>query len=219
MHITVPTRLRQVCVAKVGQEWLDSLPKRVARAVDRWDLVLGEPFEEGITAWTAPAKTAAGLAAWHAAGAVELLAADAEDSALLLRRLRPGSTLRDERLPPVEHLTVGAELLRRMAAVPIPAGEPFRDLVRLAGGLAVTAAERVERLLPTAPIPIDTGLCRHAVDLLRTLPGESARRGSRTGTSTRAISSASSRRESEADGSRSTRSRSTVTWPGTRGRC
>jgi streptomycin 6-kinase len=196
--ITVPTLLRRVCVANhVGQEWLDSLPQRVARAVDRWDLVLGEPFEDGMAAWTAPAKTAAGLdvvvkvsrpcretrdeaaalAAWHGAGAVELLASDAEDSALLLRRLRPGSTLRDERLPPVEHLTIGAELLRRMAAVPVPAGEPFQDLFRLAGGLAATAANRVERLLPTAPIPIDTGLCRHAVDLLRTLSGESARRG------------------------------------------
>jgi streptomycin 6-kinase len=196
--ITVPTLLRQVCAANhVGQEWLDSLPERVARAVDRWDLVLGEPFEGGMAAWTAPGKTAAGLdvvvkvsrpcretcdeaaalGAWHGAGAVELLAADAEDSALLLPRLRPGSTLRDERLPPAEHLKVGADLLRRMAAVPVPAGEPFQDLVSLAGGLAVTAAERVERLLPTAPILIDTGLCRHAVDLLRSLPGEPAHRG------------------------------------------
>jgi len=194
----VPTLLRQVSVANhVGQEWLDSLPERIARAVDRWDLVLGEPFEEGMAAWTAPAKTAAGLdvvvkvsrpcretrdeaaalSAWHGAGAVELLAADAEDSALLLRRLRPGSTLRDARLPSLEHLTIGAELLRRMAAVEIPAGEPFQDLVSLAGGLAVTAAERAERLLPTAPIPIDAGLCRHAVDLLQTLSGETTRSG------------------------------------------
>ncbi len=198
MPITVPTLLRQVCVANhVGQDWLDSLPELVARAVDRWDLVLGEPFEDGMAAWTAPATTAAGLdvvikvsrpcretrdegaalGAWHGAGAVDLLDADADDSALLLRRLRPGSTLRDERLPPVEHLTIGADLLRRMAAVPVPAGEPFQDLVSLAGGLAVTAAERVERLGPTAPIPIDAGLCRHAVDLLRSMPGESARRG------------------------------------------
>ncbi len=194
----MPARLRQIHGDnQLGQEWLDSLPKRVARAVDRWDLVLGEPFEEGMAAWTAPAETAAGLdvvvkvsypcpetrdeaaalAAWHGAGAVELLAADAENSALLLRRLRPGSTLRDERLPTVEHLAVGAELLRRMAAVPVPAGEPFPDLVELAGNLAGTAGERVERLLPSAPIPIDVGLCRHAIDLLRTLPGESTRLG------------------------------------------
>jgi streptomycin 6-kinase len=94
-----------------------------------------------------------------------VLGADADDWALLLRRLRPGSTLRDERLPPVEHLAVGAELLRRMAAVPVPAGEPFQGLVELADRLAVIAAERVERLLPAAPTPVDAGLCRHAVDL------------------------------------------------------
>ena len=148
--VTVPSRLRHVHGRHdSGQEWLDSIPARVARAVERWDLVLGEPFEEGMAGWTAPAMTAAGvevvlkvsypcqetrdeaaaLAAWHGAGTVEVLGADADDSALLLGRLRPGSTLRDERLPPVEHLTVGAELLRRMAAVRVPEGEPFQDLV------------------------------------------------------------------------------------------
>ena len=106
-----------------------------------------------------------------------MLGADADDWALLLRRLRPGTTLRDEQLPPVEHLAIGAELLRRMAAVPVPAGEPFQDLVEVADRLAVIAAERVERLLPAAPIRVDAGLCRYAVDLLRTLPRDAAHRG------------------------------------------
>ena len=148
--------------------------------------------------WTAPATTttprtevvlklsyphieardeAAALEAWHGAGAVEVLDADADDWALLLRRLRPGTTLRDERLPPAAHLAVGAELLRRMAAVPVPAGAPFPNLVEVADRLAAIAAERVERLLPAAPIRVDAGLCRHAVDLLRTLPGDAANRG------------------------------------------
>ena len=180
-----------------GLEWLDSIPARVARAVERWDLVVGEPFEEGMAAWTAPATTAAGvevvlkvswpcretrdeaaaLAAWHGAGAVEVLDADADDSALLLRRLRPGSTLRDARLAPIEHLSVGAELLRRMAAVPVREGEPFLDLVEAADRLAVSGAERLDRLLPIAPVPIDAGVCRQAVDLLRTLPGDASVRG------------------------------------------
>ena len=198
MSVTVPTGLRHSVVDDDGgQEWLDSIPERAARAVERWDLVLGEPFETGMAGWTAPATTAAGtdvvlklsyphseardeaaaLAVWHGAGAVEMLGADADDWALLLRRLRPGSTLRDERLPPAEHLAVGAELLRRMAAVPVPAGEPFQGLIEVADRLAVIAAERVERLLPAAPLPVDAGLCRHAVDLLRTLPGDAARRG------------------------------------------
>ena len=196
--MTVPSRLRHVHVDNDGgQEWLDSIPARVARAVERWDLVVGEPFEEGMAAWTAPATTAAGLdvvlkvswpcrdtrdeaaalAAWHGAGTVEVLGADADDSALLLRRLRPGSTLRDERLPAIHHLAIGADLLRRMAAAPVPEAGPFQDLVEVAGRLAATAAERVERLLPTAPIPIDTGLCRHAIDLLRTLCGGAAATG------------------------------------------
>ena len=198
MSVTVPTGLRHAVVDEEGgQEWLDSIPARAARAVERWSLVLGEPFESGMAGWTAPATTAAGtevvvklsyphieardeaaaLAAWHGAGAVEVLGADADDWALLLRRLRPGTTLRDERLPPVEHLAVGAELLRRMAAVPVPAGAPFQDLVEVADRLAVIAAERVERLLPAAPIRVDAGLCRHAVDLLRTLPRDAAHRG------------------------------------------
>jgi streptomycin 6-kinase len=64
-----------------------------------------------------------------------------------------------------------------MASVPVPAGAPFQGLVEVADRLAVIAAERVERVLPAAPIPVDAGLCRHAVDLLRTLPGTAAHRG------------------------------------------
>ena len=198
MSVHVPTGLRQAVVEEEnGQEWLDSIPERVARAVERWSLVIGEPFETGMVGWTAPATTTAGaevvvklsyphdeardeaaaLRAWRGAGAVEVLGADADDWALLLRRLRPGTTLRDDRLPPAQHLAIGAELLRRMAAVPVPAGEPFQDLVEVGDRLAVIAAERVERLLPAAPILVDAGLCRHAVDLLKTLPGTAAHRG------------------------------------------
>ena len=114
MSVTVPAGLRHAVVDDDGgQEWLDSIPARAARAVERWDLVLGEPFETGMAGWTAPATTAAGadvvlklsyphseardeaaaLAAWHGAGAVEMVGADADDWALLLHRLRPGSTL------------------------------------------------------------------------------------------------------------------------------
>ncbi len=198
MSVTVPTGLRHAVVEEEdGQAWLDSIPALAARAAERWSLVLGEPFEGGMAGWTAPAITAAGtevvvklsyphdeardeaaaLGAWRGAGAVEVLGADADDWALLLRRLRPGTSLRDERLPTVEHLAVGADLLRRMAAVPVPAGEPFQDLVAVADRLAVIAAERIERVLPAAPILVDAGLCRHAVDLLKTLPGDAAPRG------------------------------------------
>lgn len=196
--VSVPTAVRQALIDDGGDPaWLDAVPALAARAAERWDLVLGAPFETGMAGWTAAATTAAGvevvlklsyphleardeaagLAAWHGAGVVELLDAHAEDWALLLVRLRPGTTLRDEGLSPDEHLTVGAGLLARMAAVPVPAGAPFQDLVEVADRLATIAAERIERVLPTAPIPVDAGLCRHAVNLLTTLPGDATRRG------------------------------------------
>jgi len=196
--VAVPAAVRQALIEDGGDPaWLDAVPALAARAVERWGLVLGAPFETGMAAWTAEATTAegdevvlklsyphleardeaAGLEAWHGAGTVEVIDADPADWALLLTRLRPGSTLRDEGLPPDEHLAVGAVLLSRMAAVPVPAGEPFRDLVDVADRLATIAAERIERLLPTAPIPVDAGLCRQAVDLLRTLPRSASRRG------------------------------------------
>ena len=243
--MTLPPRFRDVMRSNDGGlEWLDSIPARVARAVERWDLVVGEPFEEGMAAWTAPATTAAGvevvlkvswpcrdtrdeaaaLAAWHGAGAVEVLDADADDSALLLRRLRPGSTLRDARLAPIEHLSVGAELLRRMAAVPVREGEPFLDLVEAADRLAVSGAERLDRLLPIAPVPIDAGVCRQAVDLLRTLPGDASVRGLAHGDFNPGnillhVDTGAGGTKRSGGWWRSTRSRSTATWRGTRGRC
>ena len=108
MPVRVPTGLRHAVVDdEGGPDWLDSIPARAARAVERWHLVLGEPFETGTAAWTAPAVTAAGadvvvklsyphpeardeaaaLAAWHGVGAVEVLGADDDDWSLLLRRL------------------------------------------------------------------------------------------------------------------------------------
>lgn len=198
MTLVVPAALRHaVADDDAGPDWLDSLEVLVARATERWDLDVGDPFESGMAAWTAPAtaadgtevvlklsfphvearQEAAALVAWNGSGAVALLAADQDDQALLLRRLRPGSSLRDAALPIEDHLAVGAEVLARLAAAAVPPGEPFRDLVDVAGALAVTAEERIARTIPQAPYPVDVGLARHAVDLLRTLPLGAPRRG------------------------------------------
>ena len=198
MSVTVPNGLRHaVSDDEGGPAWLESIPARVSRAVERWGLVLGPPFEGGTAAWTAPGTTGAGedvvlklsyphpeareeaaaLAAWRGAGAAELLAVDADDWALLLRRLRPGSSLVEAPLRPSDKLTIGAALMRRLASAEVPAGEPFDDLVDVAGGLAAIAAERMDRLLPTAPVPVDAGLCHHAIDLLGALPGTATSRG------------------------------------------
>ena len=194
---SVPAGLRHAVVDEDGgRTWLDSIPALVARAIERWDLVVGEPFETGMAGWTAPATTATGgdvvvklsyphdeardeaaaLRAWHGVGAVELLDADTDDWALLLQRLRPGTTLFDARLPTEAHLAVGAELLHRMATVAVPGSLPFRDLVEVANRLAVIATDRVDRLLPESPIEVDSGLC-HAIELLRSLPNDAALRG------------------------------------------
>lgn len=193
MPVVVPQVLRHaVGDDPAGPPWLASLSDLVARAERRWGLVVADPFESGMAAWTAPAVTTAGLdvvlklsfphaeardeaaalAAWRGSGAVELVDADAGDQALLLRRLRPGTSLRDASLPTVEHLAVGAEVLRRTASVQVPPGGPFRDLADVATDEAATTEERIERLVPSAPYPVDVGLARHAVDLLRSLPGD-----------------------------------------------
>ena len=198
MSIVVPTVLRHsVGDEDAGPAWLASLPGLVERATLRWDLVVGEPFESGMAAWTAPATTGEGadvvlklsfphpeardeasaLAAWNGSGAVELLEAHAEDQALLLRRLRPGTSLRDAALPVENHLAIGAELARSMAAAQVPSGEPFRDLVQVASDLAVVTEARIARLVPKAPYSVDVDLCRHAVDLFRTLPASAGRCG------------------------------------------
>ena len=245
MSVTVPAGLRHAVVDEEGgPEWLDSIPALAARAVERWSLVLGEPFESGMAGWTAPATTAAGtevvvklsyphveardeaaaLGAWHGAGAVEVLDADADDWALLLRRLRPGTSLRDERLPPGEHLAVGAELLRRMASVPIPAGEPFRNLVEVArpAGGGRRRAGRAGAARST-----DSGR-RRTVSPRRRPAEDPARRRRAPRARTRRPQPRQhppprrqrpARRMGPPGGGRSTRSRCTATWRGTRGRC
>ena len=198
MPVVVPAVLHHAVIDEdTGPAWLTSLDRLVARAVQRWDLVVGEPFGTGMAAWTAPARTATGieavlklsfphieardeaaaLAAWNGVGAVELLGADSEDQALLLRRLQPGSSLSDAALPIDEHLAIGAGILRRLASVRVTPGGPFQDLVEVAGNLAAVTDERIDRMLAQAPYPVDAGLCRHAVDLLRTLPTNAERCG------------------------------------------
>jgi streptomycin 6-kinase len=189
--VPVPEVLRHSMTgAEGGLAWLDDLPERVRRAVDRWDLTLGEPFTSGMSAWAAPGTTGAArpvvlklsyphseareegraLRVWGGNGAVELLDADDDDWALLLDRLEPGSTLAEAALDPAAHVRVGAGVLARMGTV--AAGDDgFDRLSDAAAALADLAEERLARLAPAAPVPIDVGLCREAVDLLRTLPG------------------------------------------------
>jgi streptomycin 6-kinase len=196
--ITVPEGLRRsVAGAEGGDEWLEALPALVARAAKRWRLTLGRPFEDGMSAWTAPVTAPAGapavlkisyphheaqheaaaLRVWAGSGAVQILDSHEDDWALLLARCTPGTALRDERLEDLEHVRIGADLMERMATATVPVGGPFPTLVQVAAGLADIASERIDRLVGSAPIPLDRGFLVHAVDLLRTLPLDAPREG------------------------------------------
>jgi streptomycin 6-kinase len=129
-----------------GAEWLERLPRLVAECAERWELEVGEPFAPATISYVAPVTRADGtpavlkvnfpepeseheaaaLAHWDGAGAVALLAADAERRALLVERCVPGEPLwrvADEE----EANRAAAAVLRRLWRPP-RGGHPFRAL-------------------------------------------------------------------------------------------
>jgi streptomycin 6-kinase len=136
---------------EAGRAWLAAVPGIVGDLAARWELTLGPPFEGGCVAWVAPAERADGtsvvlkvsfvdeetrheadaLALWDGQGAVRLLDAEPERGAMLLERLRPGTSLFDH--PDLgEAVSIACGVLRRLWR-PLPADHPFmpvRDLAR-----------------------------------------------------------------------------------------
>lgn len=127
-----------------GVSWLDELPALVDRAVERWDLTLGEPYAQGgMCGCVTRATTADGEAAvlklqwphreseheaealrvWGGDGAVRLLAFDPDDHAILMERAEPGTLLVSA--PPDEVVGALLSLARRLT---VPAGAPFTSL-------------------------------------------------------------------------------------------
>lgn len=119
---------------RAGAKWVARLPRLVARAAQRWGLRLDAPYGVGTAAWTAPGTTADGtpivlkitfphdeamyearaLTLWQGHAAVELLAHDEGDWALLLRRAHPGTLLLDDPSPGEARLEVCLQLLRSL---------------------------------------------------------------------------------------------------------
>lgn len=173
-----------------GREWIARLPALVAAAVDRWSLRVGEPFASGRSSWCAPARDVAGtdlvlkisfpheeaateaavLRAWAGHGAAVLVDAHAEDWALLLHRVRPGTPLRAARTPVDRRLVEAAAVVRRLSAAPLPEGLPALHAV--AAGWADLVEDRAERA-GRAGVGIDRGLVR---DTLRTERAPAAER-------------------------------------------
>ena len=146
----LPGRLRETCVRDpAARAWLERLPALVAELERRWSLQLERPFANATCAWVAPARRANGsaavlkiglphyealheghgLRAWNGDGAVRLLDADEERSALLLERCDPGSPLVE--LAEAEQDAVIAGLLHRLWRAPAP-GHSFRSLSEMA---------------------------------------------------------------------------------------
>jgi len=175
-------------------EWLSELPATVQSLVERWSLVLGEPFQPGgQTAWVTPARDAAGrdlvlkvgwahpeaeheadgLRAWCGAGAVRIYESCRTErtSALLLERCRPGMPLATVAEP--EQDTIIAGLLTRLWHAPTRgfAGRPLREMCQ------AWVAEFGQRLaaLPEGSGVIDPGVARAAMELFTQLPDSAQR--------------------------------------------
>jgi streptomycin 6-kinase len=173
--------------------WLRLLPGVVAELAGRWSLRLGEPYQPGgQCAWVAPARDAAGrdavlkvawrhyeaddeaagLRVWAGDGAVRLYGADAFDttSVLLLERCDPGVPL-GQVVPEPGQDRIVAGLLRRLWSAPAER-HPFRTLQTMCDAWA----DEFEHRLAGAAVPMDAGLARAGVALMRSLPATATRR-------------------------------------------
>ncbi|MDP9735121.1 MULTISPECIES: aminoglycoside phosphotransferase family protein [unclassified Curtobacterium] len=170
------------------QDWRASVPRLLARAVERWDLHPGEPYAGGSVSHVVRVRLpdggdavlklslphreaeheAAALAWWDGAGAVRLLAVDPDDPfVLLLERCHPGTRLvQCDDVPAEERLRTAGGLLTRLWATGIPDDHPFESVADVAAEWAALADARILELAP----PFDPGLVRRGTDLLRTLP-------------------------------------------------
>jgi streptomycin 6-kinase len=136
-----------------GSEWLQRLPVLIAECERRWSIAVMAPLDCLTFNYVAPAVGADGqemilklgvvnpellteieaLRLFDGRGSVQLLAADPDQGALLLERLRPGtplSTLADD-----ERATSIAAGVMRQLWRPVPAGHPFPSVARWAAGL------------------------------------------------------------------------------------
>jgi streptomycin 6-kinase len=190
-------RLREaVATDELVRAWAPHLPARIGQAAARWELDLGTAFEPGgHTAWVAPATTASGadvvlkvglahaegahegtgLRHWDGDGAVRLLDearlgepdGPADTAALLLERCTPGTTLSTR--PEPEQDDVIAGLLRRLWRPAHTAGPDVGAVTTLVA-MCDTWADHFEARAHERPPPIDPGLARTGMALLRELP-------------------------------------------------
>jgi streptomycin 6-kinase len=134
-----------------GQAWLDNLPNFLGKLEERWGMRLELPFELSYN-YVAPGVCADGsevvlktwlvnvemlsemesLRLWDGKGIARLLEHDAEAGAMLLERLRPGTTLA-EVADDDEATRIAARVMHQLW---IPAPEDLHGLLRTAEGWA-----------------------------------------------------------------------------------
>jgi streptomycin 6-kinase len=145
-RFVVPEKLVQARTEINGAEgaaWLRRLPSMVQDCVDQWSLALDAPFSDVNLNYVAPgtrrngvpivlklcypglefATEAQALAFFAGMGAVQLLAVDDSRSALLLERLRPGTSLAC--VPDDERATHIAAVVMRRLWRPAPSRHSF----------------------------------------------------------------------------------------------
>jgi streptomycin 6-kinase len=188
-EVTVP-RILQDGVGRTdeGRDWIARLPDLVGRAARRWDLRAGAPFTTGSASWTAPVTRADGTAAvlkvsfphdearheaaalraWHGHGVPLLLDEAADDWALLLEAVSPGTSLGESSAPVEVRLLAGAAVLRALLDAPGAGGVAVPAMADVCAAWADLVVDRAGR----AGELVDQGLAREAVHLLRTLPAD-----------------------------------------------
>lgn len=174
-----------------GAAWVATLPRLVERAVARWQLRLGEPFGVGTASWTAPGTLPDGtpvvlklsfphdearyeaiaLAQWRGGAAVELLAHDPDDWALLLRRAHPGTPLLGAQQPPEARIDACTGVLANLhLTASADLGVPL--LREACERWAVVAAERAARW--ASVVGARSGLVESGIDQLRAFAADRA---------------------------------------------
>ena len=177
--VELPGRLRGIVreAGEPGERWLERLPELVREAERHFGVRTGPPWDVPIS-FVAPATRADGTPAvlkltfpeaesegepealrlWDGDGAVRLLDAAPDLSALLLERLDPGTSLWE--LPEEEAGPIAAAILPRLWK-PVPEPHPF-PVLRVE---AARWAERIPRLWEERGRPYERRLAEEAAAL------------------------------------------------------
>ncbi len=182
----IPHGLRESLAAEPGSaDWLAKLPVLADQFMDRWQLQADGPVMHGVCALVLPVRRTdstlavlkltwpheearyehQALAIWNGAGAVQLLAADAGNYALLLEQLHADRDL--SAVPLDDAVACIGSLLRRLN---MPTGGPF---TRIADRVPEWSAE-ITAALRRSPNGVSRRLLESAAGVLANLPSARA---------------------------------------------